>query len=128
MTTSQIADTLAAHRVSADSWGWHCSCGAGERLSDIPMTEDCENPGKWEQADALARKHVATECLVDIAKSEIRDDIASGQVPAEVGTFSDLHDYVDANQYGGELTLEEAVVVQDSVDQWLRAGGHRQDA
>ena len=33
----RTADTLAAHRVSADSWGWHCSCGVSERLSDLPV-------------------------------------------------------------------------------------------
>ena len=60
MTTSQIADTLAAHRVSADSWGWHCSCGVSERLSDLPVDTDV-NPGKWEQADASARAHVAEQ-------------------------------------------------------------------
>ena len=34
-------------------------------------------------------------------KSEILHDIADGKVPADVMSFSDLHDYVDANVYGG---------------------------
>ena len=34
-------------------------------------------------------------------KSEILADIASGKVPASVSSFSELHDYVDANEYGG---------------------------
>ena len=32
---------------------------------------------------------------------EILEDIASGRVPATVERFSQLHDYVDANEYGG---------------------------
>lgn len=34
-------------------------------------------------------------------KSEILADIASGTVPETVSSFSELHDYVDANCYGG---------------------------
>lgn len=29
----------------------------------------------------------------------IREDIAAGIVPREVGSFTDLHDYLDANEY-----------------------------
>lgn len=37
---------------------------------------------------------------VAAAKREIVEDIASGLVPQTVSTFSQLHDYVDANEYG----------------------------
>lgn len=34
-------------------------------------------------------------------KAEILADMASGLVPKTVASFSELHDYVDANEYGG---------------------------
>lgn len=34
-------------------------------------------------------------------KTEILDDVRSGSVPKDVKSFSELHDYVDANCYGG---------------------------
>lgn len=40
--------------------------------------------------------------LVSRAKAEICADCASGRFRAsQVDTFADLHDYVDANEYGG---------------------------
>jgi len=82
------------------------------------------------------------------AKLEILADIAAGRVPASVRTFSELHDYVDANEYGGlceddstfteryregeckpsdvgsmtEATMHAANRVQDLVSEWLEAG------
>jgi hypothetical protein len=73
------------------------------------------------------------QAAVDRSKGEIRADIASGLVPATVRSFSDLHDYVDANEYGGltetpfydnseDNWIEAANKVQDIVDTWLRGG------
>lgn len=70
---------------------------------------------------------------VDRAKREITDDIAAGRVPADVGSFSELHDYVDANEYGGltewdldDLATEQGLAfadrVQTEVDAWIRGG------
>jgi hypothetical protein len=39
--------------------------------------------------------------VLDQMKAEINADIAAGKVPATVKSFSELHDYVDANCYGG---------------------------
>lgn len=39
--------------------------------------------------------------IVEQMKREVMEDIASGNVPASVSSFSELHDYVDANCYGG---------------------------
>lgn len=63
-------------------------------------------------------------------KAEILADIASGKVPATVPDFSALHDYVDANEYGGFCdedrrggwSTDDLVAVQGRVDAWLRAG------
>jgi hypothetical protein len=69
------------------------------------------------------------------AKEEILDDIETGRVPATVTRFAELHDYVDANEYGGlcevdlggEETMSEKLMdfgnaLQRQVDLWLRAG------
>jgi hypothetical protein len=78
-------------------------------------------------ADAIAR-----------SKREILADIDTGRVPASVATFGDLHDYVDANEYGGlcdeggafdvgwsedESSIDDrADEVQSAVHDWLVAG------
>jgi hypothetical protein len=87
------------------------------------------------------------EYAIERSKAEILEDIASGIVPSTVTSFSDLHDYVDANEYGGlcesdswwmlsdavsDETLElineglqiihitQSNVVQDAIDTWLK--------
>lgn len=68
-------------------------------------------------------------------KHEILHDIADGTVPADVMSFGDLHDYVDANVYGGfcdadnrltdGLPSEQKADVlnycQNVVDSWLKS-------
>lgn len=71
------------------------------------------------------------------AKAEILGEIADGRVPATVATFSELHDYLDANELGGlcedgtpisAIALPDdgdmafANAVQDAVHAWLEAG------
>lgn len=62
------------------------------------------------------------------AKREILEDIAEGRVPASVGSFAELHGYVDANEYGGlcdTYAAEDvafAAAVQEELDGWLRQG------
>jgi hypothetical protein len=76
--------------------------------------------------------------VVERAKREVLADIAAGRVPVTVTCFADLHDHVDANGYGGAFedwaSPEEGQTdefsafwnrVQDEVDKWLKAGGHR---
>jgi len=73
----------------------------------------------------------AIDAAVAQSKQEILADMASGTVPTEVRTFSALHDYVDANVYGGlcddgaSFTIEQANEIQSRVDEWLRS---RRDA
>lgn len=38
---------------------------------------------------------------VERMKAEILEDMAAGKVPETVASFSELHDHVDANEYGG---------------------------
>lgn len=46
------------------------------------------------------------EMAVDIGWREILADLKQGTIPATVATFSDLHDYVDANEYGGICDMD----------------------
>jgi hypothetical protein len=41
------------------------------------------------------------EQAIERSKSEILGDVAEGTVPATCASYSELHDYVDANGYGG---------------------------
>lgn len=84
--------------------------------------------------------------LAERMKTEILADVENGVVPASVSSFSELHDYVDANLYGGtEALLEQldaevpdtdeghsaalaalcdlANPAMDAVDAWIRSGG-----
>lgn len=61
------------------------------------------------------------------AKKEILDDMASGIVPASVSSYSELHDYVDANGYGGAFEDEAPTAdldlwndMQEAVNDWLK--------
>ena len=67
---------------------------------------------------------------IERSKSEILGDIAEGIIPATCASYSELHDYVDANGYGGafehDFDNEETDfwnAVQDAVDAWIKAGG-----
>ena len=71
---------------------------------------------------------------VALAKEEILQDIADGIVAATINCFSDLHDHVDANMYGGlgdcehEWSTDDAFcdfanAVQAALDAWLQARG-----
>jgi len=62
---------------------------------------------------------------------EILQDIDDGIVPPDVNSFSALHDYVDANTYGGfcdeggpnevgvYVTHDDIDNIQERVHQWL---------
>ena len=84
------------------------------------------------------------EHAIERSKAEILYDMSTGVVPPTVCRFYQLHDYVDANEYGGlcsdawfclpehadDATVEanggwlrhfsESVAVQDAIDQWLK--------
>lgn len=69
--------------------------------------------------------------LVTIANRimrEVTEDIGDGTQPSSVGTFSDLHDHIDANEYGGlcaensTIEVDQIVLIQEQVDCWLKAG------
>jgi hypothetical protein len=72
------------------------------------------------------------ERLAEQVKAEILKDIGDGTIPQSVRSFSELHDYVDANTYGDaeqmvhEIGIRKAIDVcnafQPIVDTWLHNG------
>ena len=84
------------------------------------------------------------EHAIERSKAEILHDMSTGVVPPTVCRFYQLHDYVDANEYGGlcepdswwcvaddyaELAFndgsylrhfDQSAAVQDAVDAWLQ--------
>jgi len=89
---------------------------------------------------------------IERMKQEIIDDIKAGRVPADCPSFSALHNYADANCYGGfcEDDLMQALTnrfcgldkdegmsaaligylndAQNSIDRWIKEGGIKQIA
>lgn len=90
------------------------------------------------------------EQVIEQMKVEILEDVSTGRVPKTVASFSELHDYVDANCYGGFCDddymknawgydgfmsddecpdgIQDKVVAfcnaaQDAIDTWIRDGG-----
>jgi len=69
------------------------------------------------------------EQAIERSKCEILGDVAAGIVPVTCASYSELHDYIDANGYGGafehDFENEETDfwnAVQDAVDAWIKAG------
>ncbi len=84
---------------------------------------------------------------IERMKQEIIEDIKAGRVPADCPSFSALHDYIDANCYGGFCEDEEMQALtdnfggldedegmpaalicylndaQNSIDRWIKDGG-----
>ena len=71
--------------------------------------------------------------VVEQAKAEILADVAAGTVPSTCISFSELHDYTDANGYGGAFEgpfdnneTDFWNAVQTAVDGWIKQGGLRE--
>jgi hypothetical protein len=102
--------------------------------------ETCELVSAMKPGDAIMTGGGASgvgwiECFTDDmtkriarAKREIMVHITEGRVPADVDSFSALHDHVDANEYGGlcesDVDPETFPVntLQNAVDAWLARG------
>lgn len=94
----------------------------------------------WDEVDSYLREtdaRWATSSIVERMKNEIAADVFDGRVPATVGSFSELHDYVDANCYAGlcedsaplpsenEWLNDRVNDAMDEVDAWIKQGGLR---
>lgn len=66
--------------------------------------------------------------ILDRAMAEIRFDVYTKRVPETVADFSELHDYVDANSYGGfcdeNYTRNHDFIwdVQQELNAWIIGG------
>ncbi len=72
---------------------------------------------------------------IEAAKKAILEDINDGTVPTTVKSFSELHDYVDANEYltpedtdlpniaemGADILSAIGNEVSDAIDEWLKS-------
>lgn len=80
--------------------------------------------------DKLAASVYSAYPHVERMQREILVDVRKGVVPVTCKSFSELHDYVDANCYGGfceegfDTTKIDAVnAAQDAINLWIKAGG-----
>jgi hypothetical protein len=107
--------------------------GDPSKLEDWEIQDVCDN---WE--DGYLSAEWPETPLVSSIKQEIRELIANGTIPETVGSFSELHDYCDANMLGGtedllqfddegdsHIDIDELNAAQDAVDAWIKSG--RQD-
>jgi len=97
--------------------------------------DESDRPNVADMTDDEKQKLV--EDAVARGRDEIREDIRHGVVPEDVPDFRTLHDYVDANTYGGlcdghwpiaiidgeeHLDVDLANAVQDALDAWIKTG------
>jgi hypothetical protein len=76
-------------------------------------------------------KTVKSKHHIELAKKEILMDVQKGLVPNSVKSFSELNEYVDANEYGGftkedyQISKNYAIenAVQMELDKWIKSGG-----
>lgn len=85
--------------------------------------------------------------VIERMKREVIEDVKSGQIPITVKTFAELHDYVDANEYGGfcedhyiealteffggidektgmpQKMLDFINAAQNAINEWIKVGG-----
>lgn len=66
----------------------------------------------------------SVEAVVERAKREILADVRDGVVPEAVTDFANLHDYVDANGYGGAF---EGDAPEPASDLWNEAQARLND-
>lgn len=111
--------TVAIHKMAE-----HLTAACGADSFDLAVS--------WSNVSCAA-------CRAELAKTEILGDVKDGAVPADVSSFSELHDHVDANEYGGlcddrlldgddgfpEWVTDMANETQSLVDQWIKDGGLR---
>lgn len=92
----------------------------------------------------MSTTYTAEQVAAAVARSkeEILADVRDGTTPADVTDFGSLHDYTDANCYGGlcddwteafddddagnDAWMAFGNAVQDRVHRWLEAGGIRE--
>ena len=133
-----VSGTLAKVRITREHprggwYGTNLATGREIRIRTAARlrAEQCPKQirsSRWPDFSADELHHV-----VERAKAEILADVASGTVPGTCASFSELHDYTDANGYGGafEVPFDNNETdfwnaVQNAVDRWIKQGGLRE--
>lgn len=95
------------------------------------LKDCCELTGTWDRMiDKLQRKYQPLDRpeIVTRMKTEILRDIKDGRVPESVSSFGELHDHVDANDYGSVEILDPVRDIitldwcQNEINRWLADG------
>jgi len=132
---SVIQGRVCQHRHTSKSGAQAC----GRKEMDKVETITCDIGGETIPSDKIfATENGETVCeicyRVDRSKREIIADVEADTIPAPlIRGFADLHDYVDANEYGGlcedrdieeedEAFVDMASEVQERVHQWILRG------
>ena len=137
----KVSGTLAKVRLTREHprggwYGTNLATGREIRIRTAARLRSEAKPDGEERIDKTRNPRLpdfsADELrrVVERAKAEILADVAAGTVPSTCASFSELHDYTDANGYGGAFERpfdnEETDfwnAVQDAVDAWIKQGG-----
>lgn len=121
---------VARHRADvARHYGDYDAYVSGEWAGDAEAAFRAWLDIEIEAGALMERAEVTMVTLtVERMKAQINADIRSGRVPVAVTSYSELHDYVDANFYGG-IDSEHPVMnanvfnaASDIVNEWLVNG------
>jgi hypothetical protein len=118
-----------------------------EDIVDMNLKPTCRyNVDELEVCGEISDAAMLKE-VIERMKREVIADVKSGQVPRTTKTFSELHDYGDANEYGGfcddafidmltqhfggldkntgmpQGMLDFINAAQDAIDIWIKEGG-----
>lgn len=135
----KVSGTLTKVRITRehDRGGWYginLATGRGIRIRTAArLRKEASPEGPRKQVSnprAPDFSAVELHAVVERSKKEILAHVAAGIVPRTCASFSELHDYVDANGYGGafERPFDNSETdfwnaVQDAVDRWIKQGG-----
>jgi hypothetical protein len=82
----------------------------------------------------LTKRDAELAKRIELAKRQVIADVHAGHVPADVESFSRLHDHRDANYYGDAFEPDAPSCtaaaefwnnLQDAIDRWIKGGGLR---
>ena len=135
----KVSGTLAKVRITRDHprggwYGTNLATGREIRIRTAARLRSEASPAGSQRPvrNPRAGEFSADElhAVVERAKKEVLAHVAAGIVPRTCASFSELHDYVDANGYGGAFErpfdnneTDFWNAVQDTVDRWIKAGG-----
>jgi hypothetical protein len=135
----KVSGTLAKVRLTREHprGGWYgTNLATGReirirtaaRLRSEAPPDGCRRPVRNPRADDFSADEL--RAVVERAKKDVLAHVAAGIVPRTCASFSELHDYVDANGYGGAFErpfdnneTDFWNAVQDAVDRWIKQGG-----